>query len=303
MVFDGRLLHGAPRELARAVPSGYLRVSFLVNVWLGYKPRGIEPFPDSELAPLELRSPLSTADSRDVRAGLARPDANAFEVMDVSNREDDDGIVVLEYPFGETGTEHGFGSRHRRKGSRRRREGTGASVRGGWRGGGGGAGEAVEENTREMNVRAGSVKTSRGRARKSLATTAASYPRGDDEKVVSTSPPTPTDGRRRSATRQSRPVWRRAKTLGVARVHALPGACLSGLQFRRRGIPDASESDGDVVPPRGVVLGKRRTPHDVHAPRDRRLRGRHPGVLEHRSARSSSARGRDARFGQTRGQR
>ena len=40
VVFDGRLLHGAPRELARAVPSGYLRVSFLVNVWLGYKPRG-----------------------------------------------------------------------------------------------------------------------------------------------------------------------------------------------------------------------------------------------------------------------
>ena len=106
VVFDGRLLHGAPRELARAVPSGYLRVSFLVNVWLGYKPRGIEPFPDSELAPLGLRSPLSTADSRDVRAGLARPDANAFEVMDVSNREDDDGIVVFEYPFGETGTEH-----------------------------------------------------------------------------------------------------------------------------------------------------------------------------------------------------
>ena len=163
-----------------------------------------------------------------------------------------------------------FGSRRRRKGSRRRARERGASVRGGWRGGGGGAGEAVEENTREMNVRAGSVKTSRGRARKSLATTAAV---SHDEKVVSTSPPTPTDGRRRSCTRQSRPVWRRAKTLGVARVHALPGACLSGLQFRRRGIPDASESDGDVVPPRGVVLGKRRTPHDVHAPRDRRLRG------------------------------
>ena len=46
--FDGRFLHGASRELARPtdVEEGYERVTFLVNVWLGYKPRGIDAFPE-----------------------------------------------------------------------------------------------------------------------------------------------------------------------------------------------------------------------------------------------------------------
>ena len=45
--FDGRMLHGAPRELARE-GSG-LRVTFLVNVWLGHKPADVEPFPEEAL--------------------------------------------------------------------------------------------------------------------------------------------------------------------------------------------------------------------------------------------------------------
>ena len=45
--FDGRMLHGAPRELARE-GSG-LRATFLVNVWLGHKPADVEPFPEEAL--------------------------------------------------------------------------------------------------------------------------------------------------------------------------------------------------------------------------------------------------------------
>jgi len=57
--FDGRFLHGAPRELGLPNPSIHkagtdedhesaappMRVTFLVNVWLQHKPYGIQPFP------------------------------------------------------------------------------------------------------------------------------------------------------------------------------------------------------------------------------------------------------------------
>jgi hypothetical protein len=41
--FDGRFLHGVPKPRAAAAAAG-MRVTFLVNIWLGYKPAGVEPF-------------------------------------------------------------------------------------------------------------------------------------------------------------------------------------------------------------------------------------------------------------------
>ena len=55
MVFDGRLLHGAvptDTEHAHDVRQGSVRVSFLVNVWLHHKPRGVEPLPATLLPQL-----------------------------------------------------------------------------------------------------------------------------------------------------------------------------------------------------------------------------------------------------------
>jgi hypothetical protein len=50
LVFDGRLLHGAPfhlvfREQARSISSTDInvRVTFLVNLWIGHKPAGVRP--------------------------------------------------------------------------------------------------------------------------------------------------------------------------------------------------------------------------------------------------------------------
>ena len=56
IAFDGRLLHGAPRELAkpRHVEKGYTRVSFLVNIWLNYRPLAIEPLPEEGIRKLGL---------------------------------------------------------------------------------------------------------------------------------------------------------------------------------------------------------------------------------------------------------
>ena len=52
LAFDGRLLHGAPAELARPAPTGAemaaceeVRVTILVNLW-PYKPLGLRRLPD-----------------------------------------------------------------------------------------------------------------------------------------------------------------------------------------------------------------------------------------------------------------
>ena len=101
IAFDGRMLHGAPRELAKSAPErGYLRVSFLVNVWLGYKPRGIVDFPESELEPLGLGRALSEKELRSIRANLVDASRD-FDVVRV-----DENAEALEFKFGETGTEH-----------------------------------------------------------------------------------------------------------------------------------------------------------------------------------------------------
>ena len=46
LVFDGALLHGVPFELLPHHPSSNsTRVTFLVNIWLNYRPLAIQPFP------------------------------------------------------------------------------------------------------------------------------------------------------------------------------------------------------------------------------------------------------------------
>lgn len=54
IAFDGRWLHGAPHALARSAPPGYLRISFLVNIWCGWKPIGVEPLPSEAILELGL---------------------------------------------------------------------------------------------------------------------------------------------------------------------------------------------------------------------------------------------------------
>ena len=72
--FDGRLLHGAPLELleARGDESPYVRVTFLVNIWIGHKPRGCARYrpPHSAVAisrtPVRLRAAAATTAARRV---------------------------------------------------------------------------------------------------------------------------------------------------------------------------------------------------------------------------------------------
>ena len=116
MAFDGRLLHGAPREMTRegGSPEGYLRVSFLVNVWLDYKPRGIEPFPEEELGNLGLSPPMGPEEERTINEGFLRrvqtteqsgEGSASFEVINSSDVPVE-VCTTFEYKFGETGTEH-----------------------------------------------------------------------------------------------------------------------------------------------------------------------------------------------------
>ena len=116
--FDGRMLHGAPRELARE-GSG-LRVTFLVNVWLGHKPADVEPFPEEALG--EFRE-ASRGDEPWVRVARAMEEKIRRDAAPPRRRADvgggrkraaaaeDDATrkttrKTLEYAFGETGTEH-----------------------------------------------------------------------------------------------------------------------------------------------------------------------------------------------------
>jgi hypothetical protein len=56
VAFDGRWLHAAPRSLARDAPSDYYRVTFLVNIWRGYQPIGVDPLPLSAISDLGLQN-------------------------------------------------------------------------------------------------------------------------------------------------------------------------------------------------------------------------------------------------------
>ena len=79
--FDGRLLHGAPLELleARGDEAPYVRVTFLVNIWIGHRPRGCARYrpPHSAVAisrtPVRLRAAAAAAAARRVRGPCLSP--------------------------------------------------------------------------------------------------------------------------------------------------------------------------------------------------------------------------------------
>ena len=110
IAFDGRLLHGAPRELAkpRHVEKGYERVSFLVNIWLNYRPRAIEPFPEEEIGNLGLRGCFPGTSAARARPTGDRPEGvGGDRYPSTSSRNDRFGDMrEFRYDFGETGTEH-----------------------------------------------------------------------------------------------------------------------------------------------------------------------------------------------------
>ena len=62
LAFDGRFVHGAPATPTPAAPgSGEpIRVTFLVNIWLGYTPAGVRRF-DASLADAAWPAPSTTA--------------------------------------------------------------------------------------------------------------------------------------------------------------------------------------------------------------------------------------------------
>jgi hypothetical protein len=113
--FDGRMLHGAPRELARAAALAGgakkkpTRATFLVNVWLGHKPADVEPFPAEALGEFPSSASASVGDAfwtrtaRAMEANIRRDAAPPSRRADV---KDGDGRERREYAFGETGTEH-----------------------------------------------------------------------------------------------------------------------------------------------------------------------------------------------------
>ena len=77
LVFDGRHLHGAvPTRTERAgdVRRGATRVSFLVNVWLNHRPRGIESLPAELLPQLSKSLLVVEAPSRSASAGSSAND-------------------------------------------------------------------------------------------------------------------------------------------------------------------------------------------------------------------------------------
>lgn len=119
--FDGRMLHGAPRELARRESvteknANYLRATFLVNVWLGHKPADVEPFPAEALGEFREASrgdepwaEVANAMEERIRRNAAPPSRRVdVEARDRSAAAEGGGYETLEYAFGETGTEHVF---------------------------------------------------------------------------------------------------------------------------------------------------------------------------------------------------
>ena len=97
LVFDGRLLHGAPAHLALRQISGQqsadLRVTFLVNLWLSSHPSGV-----NELSP-EIREAILNV------SAAASPE---FSLMDMPSDEiqriqllelEEDNQFQIELPF------------------------------------------------------------------------------------------------------------------------------------------------------------------------------------------------------------
>ena len=111
--FDGRMLHGAPREMGREnLDENKLRVSFLVNIWLGHKPRDLDLFPEEGLTEFQQSSRVGgdgyhrwvkVANAMENEIKKKSPGEINNVAIDKSNNT---STERLEYAFGETGTEH-----------------------------------------------------------------------------------------------------------------------------------------------------------------------------------------------------
>lgn len=99
LAFDGRYLHGAPSNLTPDEDECELRCTLLVNIWLNFKPTGIDLFPQEEIDALAAPSAVADLhlhDNGDVarRLTLGRQGGGRHSYH------------VHEYPFGPTGVEH-----------------------------------------------------------------------------------------------------------------------------------------------------------------------------------------------------
>ena len=146
--FDGRFLHGAPREMGRVglfdanqteggekktSPNAkkkqdqkekknqpYVRVTFLVNVWLGHKPRGLDLCPEQVLCGFGTGGKKNKSKNQNqnqnknqsqwaeaaatVRDNIKNNATADFQTVPLT--ETSLGLRHLTYAFGETGTDH-----------------------------------------------------------------------------------------------------------------------------------------------------------------------------------------------------
>ncbi len=98
IVFDGRLLHGAPSNAAwnqhakRASSPSSLRVTFLVNVWLTGKPAGVDILPNA------IRSKVIAANDGDDKVrGMMLPDFRERHVSRLTVPKSSDEKIILPF--------------------------------------------------------------------------------------------------------------------------------------------------------------------------------------------------------------
>lgn len=105
LVFDGALLHGAPSELlprednAMHPPSNdskttnseenCKRITFLVNIWLNYRPLDLRPFPDEKVQSLALPS--------DIHGHQRFRDF--YQTLDINYQDTDDSMCIESYDW------------------------------------------------------------------------------------------------------------------------------------------------------------------------------------------------------------
>lgn len=95
LAFDGRLLHGAPHDLA---PPAVERITFLCNVWLRHTPRGLGRLPSELLAKLPREAPGSPEASRrsaDFGPATAPEHVTVLGGADLGGRRE----LAIGYPF------------------------------------------------------------------------------------------------------------------------------------------------------------------------------------------------------------
>ena len=77
LAFDGRLLHGAPHTLTPAttpavsVDEPHVRATFMVNIWMGHRPRGLERLPAALAAQLQSAAAVEELGEAAMRVGEA----------------------------------------------------------------------------------------------------------------------------------------------------------------------------------------------------------------------------------------